>query len=148
MDAALAAFSPNADEFLRLVSGRVDDALLYEIATADYGHKVNEHLLHLRQIRAKGSFATPMRWHPREVLELIRWSEPEAPNWKPGLPGERGHWMRAFACSSLLIRVAGEQENSELREGWNETLIQLIDSLHSIAPELYRPAAAFLAWRG
>jgi hypothetical protein len=53
--------------------------------------------------------------------------------------------MRAFACSSLL-RAAGEKENLELRGGWNQTLIQLIDSLQLIAPELYRPAAAFLAW--
>jgi hypothetical protein len=147
MDAVFATFSPDADEFLRLVSRRVDDALLYEIAAADYGHDVDEHLAHLRQIRDQGSFATPMRWHPREVLELIRWSNPENPNWQPGLPGERGHWMRAFACSSLL-RAAGEKENLELRGGvgWNQTLIQLIDSLRAIAPELYRPAAAFLAW--
>jgi len=140
-----ASFQPNADELLRRVAQHVDAQMLDEIAAADYYRDVKEHRAHLQQIRADGSFAVPMRWHPQEVLELIRWSDPEDPSWKPGAPGERGHWMRAFACTSLL-RAAGESENSELRNGWNQTLIQLIGSLCTVAPELYPAAAAFLAW--
>jgi hypothetical protein len=116
-----------------------------EIATADYGRAANENFASLRQIRDGGVLESPMRWHRREVLELIRWSESELPDWKPGLPGMRGHWMRAFSCSALL-KAAGEPENGELRVGWNQTLVQLIDSLSSIEPELYGLAAAFLAW--
>jgi hypothetical protein len=141
----LISFSPNADNLLRGVARQVNDSMLAEIAAADYGSSFHENLVHLRRLRDQASFATPMRWNPREVLELIRWSQPDDPNWKPGSPGERGHWMRAFACSALL-RAAGVQENVDLREGWNQTLIQLIDSLRAIAPELYQPAAAFLAW--
>jgi hypothetical protein len=140
-----ASFQPNADELLRRLAQHIDAQMLDEIAAADYGHDAKEHLAHLQQIHADGSFAVPMRWHPQEVLELIRWSEPEDPSWKPGAPGERGHWMRAFACASLL-RAAGESENSELRNGWNQTLIQLMGSLRTVAQELYPAAAAFLAW--
>jgi hypothetical protein len=140
-----AIFQPDAEELLRRVSRHVDDALLKEIAAADYGHKVEENLTHLTEIRNRGLFVIPMGWRPREVLELIRWSKPEDPQWKPGQTGERGHWMRAFACSALL-RAAGETSNSGLREGWNQTLIQLMGSLRSIGPELYEPAAASLAW--
>jgi hypothetical protein len=141
----LASFCADADELLRQVSCQIDDVLLNEIASADYGHDVGEHLGYLRQIRDQGFLGRPMRWHPREVLELIRWLEPEDPDWKPGLTRERGHWMRAFACSSLL-RAAGEPENEELRAGWNQTLIQLIESLRAVGPDFDRPTAAFLAW--
>jgi len=119
--------------------------MLNEIAAADYGYKAEENLAPLWQIRGEGLFVTPLRWRPREVLELIRWSNPEDPKHKPGLPGERGHWMRAFACSALL-RAAGEVGNEDLRSGWNQTLMQLIGSLRAVGPELYEPAAAFLAW--
>lgn len=146
IDGLFASFRPNADELLRRVSHHVDNALLDVIATADYrGRDAEEHLAHLRQIRDQGLFAVPMRWCPREVLELIRWSQPEDPSWKPGLPGEPGHWMRAFACAALL-KAAADAGNEELRGGWNQTLIQLIGSLRAVAPELYEPAAAFLAW--
>ena len=95
-------FQPQADQLLRQVSRLIDDGMLEEIAAADYGYDVEKHLAHLQLIRDEGSFAVPMRWEPREILELIRWSEPEDPKWKPGAFGERGHWMRAFACTSLL----------------------------------------------
>jgi hypothetical protein len=140
------SFHPDADELLRRISCHITDASLIDIAGADYGNDVEKHFFQLRLIRDQGLLNTPMRWHPREVLELIRWSEPEDPNWLPGVQGERGHWMRAFACSCLL-RAAGEPENEELQQGWNQTLIQLIDSLCFLKNEiLYQPAAAFLAW--
>ena len=86
-----------------------------------------------------------MGWHPAEVLELIRWSQPENPQWRPGATGERGHWMRAFACAALL-KASGDVENESLREDWNETPIQFIDSLRLLGPEFDEPASAFLAW--
>src|ERR1700761_2888417 len=97
-----ARFSPDPNALLRLVSKHVNESMLNEIAAADYGDKVAEHLAPLRQIRDGRSLRAPMRWEPREVLELIRWSEPDIPDWKPGSSGERGHWMRAFCCSALL----------------------------------------------
>lgn len=139
------AFDPDADALLRRISDHVDTQMLREIAAADYGEEVEEHLEHLLGIRDRGSFEMPMSWHPQEVLELIRWSEPEDPSWRPGAPGERGHWMRAFACAALL-RAAGEESNDPLRDGWNQTLIQLLESLRIVGTPLYGHATGFLAW--
>src|SRR5580704_18013937 len=138
-------FKPSPDELLRRVSQHVDDAMLEEIAAADYGDDLTEHLAHLRRTRDDGSFAIPMRWCPREVLELIRWSQPEDPEWGPGGFGERGHWMRAFACTALL-RAGGDDGNEELREGWNSTLIQLIESLNVLSLGFAEAAAGLYAW--
>jgi hypothetical protein len=138
-------FTPQPDELLRRISRHIDDAMLKEIAAADYGQDIEEHLVQLRRIRDECSFPIPMPWHPGEVLELIRWSEPDAPNWKPSGYGERGHWMRAFACAALL-RAAGDLENDALRGGWNSTVSQLISSLRVLHSELYQPASALLAW--
>jgi hypothetical protein len=145
MSALFDIFQPEANELLQRISHHVDDAMLTEIAASDYGNKLEENLVQLRLIRDKRSFAIPMRWEPREVLELIRWSQPEDPEWKPGAYGERGHWMRAFACVALL-RAGGEFENLDLRQGWNSTLIQLIDSLRFLGPEFDESASKLLAW--
>jgi hypothetical protein len=58
----------------------VDD--LGEIVPADYGQDVEEHLVALRRICATREVPSPMPWRPGEVLELIRWSEPEDPEWR------------------------------------------------------------------
>src|SRR5579859_3044454 len=138
-------FHPDADGLLERVSRLVDEDMLREIAAADYGWKTEENLPHLKRIRGTGAGATPIGFELREVLELIRWSQPDDPNWRPGGYGLRGHRMRAFACT-VLLRAAAASENEMLREGWNQTLIQLIDSLRLLELELDSAAAAFLAW--
>ena len=47
----LATFGPDRDGLLQKVSELVDDQMLVEIAKADYGQDVPEHLSELRQIR-------------------------------------------------------------------------------------------------
>ena len=106
----LKRFDPEPDVLLRAISAHVDDEVLTEISLADYGEDAEVHLAALRTIRDTGTFSLPMHWYPAEVLELIRWSEPEDPNWKPGRTGEFGHWMRAFCCAALLRAT---------REPWN-----------------------------
>ena len=59
----------------------------------------------------------------REVLELIRWSEPDDPDWSPGGQGPRGHWMRLFACT-VRVRLAPKYPASFGSEC--DTLAQLI----------------------
>jgi hypothetical protein len=59
---------------LDLIFDRVDDSMLAEIAICDYGDDVEIHLAALHQIRAN-NIQMPMQWHPREVLELTRWTE-------------------------------------------------------------------------
>jgi len=139
------AFGPDPDDLLRCLSRHVDDDMLEEIAAADYGHDIEQHLVQLRRIRDEGSFETPMDWHPIEVLELIRWSKPEDPKQQPSALGERGHWVRAFACAALL-RASAAIEIRHLRNDLNEILIQLINGLCFLGSALDGPASAFLAW--
>jgi hypothetical protein len=87
-----------------------------------------------------------MPWGAKEVLELVRWSQPEDPEWKPGSTGERGHAMRAFCCAALL-RAATEPGNEAHFAGENQTLIQLIESALFLNRGLPEAAANFLTWR-
>lgn len=138
-------FEPDADGLLRAISAHVSDAVLEAISRADNGDDAGEHFAALRQIRDRGTFPVPMAWCPAEVLELIRWSEPEQPEWKPGETGEFGHWMRAFSCAALLRAT---------REPWNygdglateSTAVQMVASLLVLSVDFSRQAVSFMAW--
>lgn len=140
------AFPPSPDALLDLLRPRVDDGMLREIAQADYGMDEDAHLAALLPIRDSGAILAPMGWEPKEVLELIRWSQPEDPEWKPGSTGTRGHLMRAFACAALL-RAAAEPASLGYFDGENSTLAQLLESALELGGELPEAAARFLAWR-
>lgn len=141
-----AAFPPAPDALLHLLRARVDDGMLREIARADYGMDEEEHLAALLPIRDRGEIPPAMGWEPKEVLELIRWSEPEDPEWKPGFPGTRGHLMRAFACAALL-RAAAEPGQIGYHSGENSTVAQLLASALALGADVQEAAARFLAWR-
>lgn len=138
------AFPPSPNALLDLLRTRVDDGMLLDIARADYGMDADEHLEVLRAIRDTGAVRVPLGWVPQEVLELIRWSEPEDPEWKPGDVGERGHLMRAFSCAALL-RAAAESGNP--LDGENSTLAQLVASTLTLGRDAQVAAARFLTWR-
>jgi hypothetical protein len=139
-------FEPDPDVLLRAVSAHVSDEMLEWIATADYGDRADEHLVALRQVRDSGTFPERMYWCPMEVLELIRWSEPEDPEWKPGRTGEFGHWMRAFSCAAIL-RAEHEPYNYKYNDGCvDSTVVQLIQSLRALPVEFASTAASSLAW--
>jgi hypothetical protein len=97
----------------------------------------------LRPVLKTGAIA-PDDFNVREVLELIRWSEPDDPNWSPGGYGSRGHWMRLFACSEL-VRLAAKYPDSFSSEC--DTLAQLTSSAVELGPAVARRAASLLAWR-
>ena len=141
---SIGQLEPSKDELLQIVFSRVDDSMLREIAAADYGQDVDEHLKQLLAIK-HGKVHVPMRWEPREVLELIRWSEPEDPTWSPGSTGERGHWMRLFACSALL-RAAAEPANEGYFMGEDSTIIQLVDSGIKLGKKTATATLRFLSW--
>jgi hypothetical protein len=138
-------FEPESEGLLREISKHISDDMLREIAAADYGQDIEKHLVAVRQIRDTGTFPPIMYWYPMEVLELIRWSEPENPDWKPGRTGEFGHWMRAFSCAAILRAT---------REPWNfgdglateETTSHLILSLRALPVDFTQQAVQFLAW--
>jgi hypothetical protein len=97
----LAAFKPDQTGLFKIIARHVDDAMLREIAAADYGQDIEQHLAPLRTLRDGGMPPEPRSWYPDEVLELIRWSQPDDPTWQPSGRGSRGHWMLAFSCSEV-----------------------------------------------
>ncbi len=137
--------NPTSEELLNLVFKQVDASMLREIAEADYGMDADAHLKALSAIKT-GNVPAQMKWEPKEVLELIRWSEPEDPTWKPGSVGERGHWMRLFSCA-VLIRAAAEPENDGYFTGEESTIIQLVDSAMKLGADTSLAALKFLCWR-
>ncbi len=144
--ALLAPFEPERDELLRALSRHVDDGMLREIAEADYGEEANAHEAALRRIRDQGEIPVPIDWVPKEVLELTRWSQPDAPNYRGGSKGERGHRVRAFATATLL-RAGAEPTNADFIPAENETLAQLLASAAVLGSEVEEAALRFLAWR-
>jgi hypothetical protein len=138
-------FDPEPDALLREISKHVDDEMLEWISTADYGSLADEHMVALRQVRDTGTFPSKMYWCPMEVLELIRWSEPEDPEWKPGRTGEFGHWMRAFSCSAIL-RATREPWNYGDGLGTDSTLVQMVLSLNELPIDFTAQAVKSLAW--
>ncbi len=141
----LAEFDPIDRPLLDLLFERVDESMLREIADADYGGDVEAHLAGLYRF-AVGEIVVPIKWEPYEVLELIRWSEPEDPAWEPGATGERGHWMRLFSCTSL-IRAAAEPGMAGYFNGEESTVIQLVDSAIELGNDVSSAAIRFLCWR-
>lgn len=117
----------------------IDEDMLQEIAEADYAQDVAEHLAALKPIWEGGELKELGHWSPKEVLQLIRWSEPEDPNWKPGSTGLRGHKIRAFSCAVLLATPNFEPDK--------DTLIQMVDSAFLLGSEAQEATAKFLVWR-
>lgn len=146
IQAFLDSLEPDGEQLLAEISKHITDDMLEEIALADYGQDQEQHLAPLRKLRATGRFAEPMYWYPCEVLELIRYSEPEDPLWKPGSPGIRGHWMRAFASTALLRALGPPWEYKGDAAGPSYTLIKLIYSLRALPVELTSAAIRMLAW--
>lgn len=140
---ALAAFSPAADELVRLLSAGVDDAMLMDMASLDYGREIGANRAALRSIRDGGRLPAPMPFQPREVLELTRWFRPD--DEPVEADRRRGHAMRAFACAALL-RASGEPGNSTLCEGLNQTLVNLLWSIDSLDAGHERAGVGLLVW--
>ena len=139
--ALLTAFPASADLLLDVSRRQVDDGMLAEIAAADYGMDGDVHLAELRLIHDQGVIPAPLRWHPGEVLELIRWSNPEDPAHKPGCTGRRGHQMRAFACAALLLRGDGGRPRG--RRGHVGPVPR---QRQALGQEMSEAAARFLTW--
>lgn len=143
----LDAFKPAPDALLRAVSAHITDDMLRDIAEADYGQGVERHWPPLLRLRDQGSVpvARESYWYPMEVLELIRYSNPDDPAHKPGATGARGHWMRAFA-SLALLRIVLEPGNGPSQGDLDLNLIQLLDSLHRLRAGFGVETQSFLAW--
>ncbi len=136
---------PDPEVLLQITFRAVDGSMLREIAEADYCLDASKHLHALKRIVA-GDRPAPLEWEPKEVLELMRWSEPEDPTWAPGSTGPRGHWIRLFSCA-VLLRLGGEPQNVDYMTGEESTLIQLAASAIALGPQTIRAATQLVAWR-
>ena len=137
---------PTPSTLERLLANNVDAQMLDEIAHADYGESVFEHLAALRTA-ITGSFIAPIAWEPMEVLELVRWSEPmqTTSHEKPDKESQREHWMRLFSCT-VLLKTSSEPENHEKLTGEDSTIIQFVRSAIELADSTTIAAIEFLEW--
>lgn len=140
---ALAAFTPEPDELVRRLSAGVDDAMLLDMASLDYGREIEANRAALHILREGGRLPAPMPFEPREVLELTRWFRPD--DEPVEADRRRGHAMRAFACAALL-RASGEPGNADLCEGLNQTLVNLLWSLDALDAGDERAGVGLLVW--
>ena len=146
IQAFLASLEPDGEQLLAEISKHISDDMLEEIALADYGQDRGQHLAALVRLRNTGTFVEPMHWHPCEVLELIRNSEPDDPSWGPAGARVRGHWMRAFASAALLQAYGPPWEYKGDAAQQSETLIQLIQSIRALSVDFTSSAVRMVAW--
>ena len=147
--ALLVAFPPSADLLLDRARRKTDDAMLDEIARADYGLEADEMMVALRPIRDRGVLPDPFPGMLSEVLTLTQFSNPDVPNappFEPGPTGRRGHQTRLFACAVLL------RTETDLPQGWeplttDTALAQCLVSANVLGKEMSEAVACYLTWR-
>jgi hypothetical protein len=154
--APLDALEPTDRSLLEIIAKHVDDAMLLQIAHADYSDDVEIHLAELQQIKA-GQMPKPIRWHPGEVLSLTRYTELDYLKTKDDQTYQRVHWMRLFACTALiwasLVAQNHENEDEYDYELWNHlegeesTIIQFLESALYLGHDISIAALQFLGWR-
>ena len=141
----IANLAQGRERLMQALSACMTDDMLEEIARADYGMDYDAHLAELKALRSGSPSRGRMRWEPKEVLELFRWSEfgdnrigqtPQSP--------VHFHIMRAFCCTALL-EACVDPANDGFMDGPNSNLVQLLESLELAGPELEREAPPFFA---
>ena len=145
----LAAFPPSVDLLLDRVRRKTDDAMLTDIARADYGLGADGIMAELRPIRDAGVVPLPLPWMLSEVLTLTHYSNPDAPNappFEPGPTGLRGHQARLFACA-VLLRAEAELPHEGAQFATDSVLAQCLVSANLLDEEMSVAAACYLTWR-
>lgn len=122
----LRVFPPRGDLLLSKCAKYIDDALLRQIAEADYGDDADPHFQALKLIRDTLQVPAPLKWEPKEVLELTRWSEPK---------DDDDHAKRAFACAVLLVHASRDEE-IEYVSAEHDSLICCVDSALALGDHL------------
>ena len=109
---------------------RISRDALAEIAAADYGNDVDEHLAALLDIQASGLVPQRFAWHPGEVLALARWQR-----------GERvDHLGRAWCCTLLFF------DGDEAMEHLPNLVPGLVESCLALGDPAPEYAGQLLAW--
>lgn len=144
--ALLTAFPPSVDLLLDCARQRTDNAMLMEIARADYGIMADERMTELRPIRDRGVIPNSMDFWLGEVLNLTRNRDPERPNappFEPGPTGRRGHQTRLFACA-VLLRADVMPNHEGIDSSPDSTLAHGLISAGILGEEMSEAAACYL----
>jgi hypothetical protein len=120
------------------VAPLLDASMIDELAAADYGADLEENRRGIHSLLTADRLPDRLAWHPSEVLELMRWSMPDDPAWKPGSAGRRGHLLRLFSCL-VLVGVHTGQDPAD-------SLAPLVDSAAELGPTAVGPTLRYLAW--
>jgi hypothetical protein len=130
----LASLHADKTALTPIFQANIDEAMLREIANADYGEGAEECHALLQQFLRTGLVESD-DFQLREVLELTRWA--------PG-PGRHGDWERLFACTALLQLSSRFPERFE---GECETLAPLVLHAIELGEPVAQASASMLAWR-
>jgi hypothetical protein len=143
VDAPLAIqilFPASNYRLLDVVRRTVDDSALRTIAEADYGIGAVQHLTELLSIRDSG--VVPSTVESWEALVLTAFSEPNGDIQRISGSTERGHRMRAFACS-VILRAEFEGAGGAMAE---TAVAQCLASARVLGEEVNTAVGSFLTW--
>lgn len=128
----------------QLLASHVDFEMLREIASADYGDDVNDHLSALSSAIA-GTFVVPLSWTPIEVLELVRSSTPadRIANGELVRKSVREHWKRLFCCT-VLLKTSSQPENLNILPDEDSTIERFAESAIALGDNTTIAAIEFL----
>lgn len=144
----LNAFPPDREALFHHLRTQMDNAMLEEIANADYGSQAEEMMKLLVEIRDTGVIPNPPVWQLLEVLHLTRWCDPEEPEkqpFEPGPQGRSGHQIRMFVCTILMMMTADESFTYE-DDVYDSTLAQALKSSKVLGIETSLALAGLLTW--
>jgi len=147
--ALLSAFPPSADLLFDLARRRTDDAMLHEIAVADYGMGSDEALAALRLVRDRGVLPDPLPCILGDVLTLTHLRNLNSPQSLPFASGptvRRAHQTRLFACA-VLLRIEVDVSPEEGYIEWDSALAHCLASAKALGEEMGEAAARYLTWR-
>ena len=130
----------------RQLSARISPEMIVAMARTDYEMDLVQHQQALVHLVTLEEVPDPFERHPRKVIDLVRWLEPNAPGWSSGKTGEVGHVMRAFASTALLV-AGGRASGRKHATGENVTVVQLVGSVLALGAAHALPAADLLCWR-
>ncbi len=151
----LAIAPPSETTLLDFVRTKVSKEMIHDICLRDWGRDIEVHeAALLRQLAPEPGLGL-LPWHPREVLELERWEEPdERRNDRPPT-GITGYRKRLFACTILLRNVAfvsrgdfdGDVYTGKFFIATSAaTILQLVRSSVALGGEVTPLAISFLLW--
>jgi hypothetical protein len=129
---------------------RVSREMIHEIALNDYEKDIEIHELAILKQLAPAPELGLLLWHPREVLELARWEEPDETEADRPPTGLTGHFKRLFACTILLRNVAYVANPDNEGEFFIATsaasVLQLVRSAIALGSDASRLGVGFLLW--